>query len=38
MTEEEIENTTTSFVEAAKTAMRIGFDGIEINGGNGNRE
>lgn len=38
MTESHISKTTNDFVKAAEAAMRIGFDGIEINGGNGNRE
>ncbi|TDZ37664.1 Flavin oxidoreductase hxnT [Colletotrichum trifolii] len=36
MTEEDIERTANDFVRAAQTAMDIGFDGVEINGGNGN--
>ncbi|TDZ33770.1 Flavin oxidoreductase hxnT [Colletotrichum spinosum] len=36
MTEEDIERTIKDLVRAAQTAMVIGFDGVEINGGNGN--
>ncbi|KAH7393556.1 hypothetical protein BKA64DRAFT_577995 [Cadophora sp. MPI-SDFR-AT-0126] len=36
MTKDHIANTTQDFVNAAKAAINIGFDGIEINGGNGN--
>ncbi|KAH8675207.1 putative 12-oxophytodienoate reductase [Ilyonectria robusta] len=36
MTEEEIAKTTQDFVKAAEAAIDIGFDGVEINGGNGN--
>lgn len=38
MTEEHMARTTLCFVEAAKAAIQVGFDGVEINGGNGNRE
>lgn len=38
MTTENIESTTKDFVRAAKAAIEIGFDGVEINGGNGNRK
>ena len=37
MSENDIANTTRDFVKAAEQAMRLGFDGVEINGGNGNR-
>ncbi|KAK9792792.1 putative NADH:flavin oxidoreductase/NADH oxidase N-terminal domain-containing protein [Seiridium cardinale] len=36
MTPEHIKKTIGDFVSAAKLAVDIGFDGIEINGGNGN--
>ncbi|KAI0176925.1 NADH:flavin oxidoreductase/NADH oxidase [Pestalotiopsis sp. NC0098] len=36
MTHEHIKKTIGDFVAAAKLAVEIGFDGIEINGGNGN--
>jgi 2,4-dienoyl-CoA reductase-like NADH-dependent reductase (Old Yellow Enzyme family) len=36
MTKRDIENTIGDFVRAASMAMEIGFDGVEINGGNGN--
>ncbi|KAH7127390.1 NADH:flavin oxidoreductase/NADH oxidase [Dactylonectria macrodidyma] len=36
MTKEQIANTTQDFVKAAKAAIEVGFDGVEINGGNGN--
>lgn len=38
MTHEHIKKTINDFVTAAILAMAIGFDGIEINGGNGNCE
>lgn len=38
MTERHIKNTIADFVKAARTAMEVGFDGVEINGGNGNCE
>lgn len=38
MTEENMARTVEDFVRAARMAMEAGFDGIEINGGNGNRE
>ena len=38
MTKEHIAQTTADFVKAARTAIDVGFDGVEINGGNGNRE
>lgn len=38
MTQEQIKKTISDFVSAAKFALDIGFDGIEINGGNGNCE
>lgn len=38
MTDEQIAKTTDDFVKAAKAAIEIGFDGVEINGGNGNRK
>lgn len=38
MTEEHIGKTIADYVAAAKMAMEVGFDGIEINGGNGNCE
>lgn len=36
MSHEQIRKTITDYVAAARTAVEIGFDGIEINGGNGN--
>ncbi|CAK7237244.1 hypothetical protein SCUCBS95973_009895 [Sporothrix curviconia] len=36
MTDAHIAQTTSDFVNAARTAMALGFDGVEINGGNGN--
>ncbi|KZL85809.1 nadh:flavin oxidoreductase nadh oxidase [Colletotrichum incanum] len=36
MSQEDIIRTIDDFVTAAKTATDIGFDGVEINGGNGN--
>ncbi|KAF7555652.1 hypothetical protein G7Z17_g1982 [Cylindrodendrum hubeiense] len=36
MTEDQIAKTTQDFVKAAEAAISIGFDGVEINGGNGN--
>ncbi|KFA62643.1 hypothetical protein S40285_08026 [Stachybotrys chlorohalonatus IBT 40285] len=36
MTEAQIAATTLDFVKAARAALDIGFDGVEINGGNGN--
>ncbi|KAI5459678.1 NADH:flavin oxidoreductase/NADH oxidase [Mariannaea sp. PMI_226] len=36
MTAAHIANTTADFVRAAKSAIELGFDGVEINGGNGN--
>ncbi|KAH8890204.1 FMN-linked oxidoreductase [Thozetella sp. PMI_491] len=36
MTPEHIAKTIDDFVRAAKLALEIGFDGVEINGGNGN--
>ncbi|OLN96824.1 Artemisinic aldehyde Delta(11(13)) reductase [Colletotrichum chlorophyti] len=36
MAQEDIVRTVGDFVRAAKTAIDIGFDGVEINGGNGN--
>ncbi|KAL1894353.1 hypothetical protein Sste5346_005852 [Sporothrix stenoceras] len=36
MTDVHIAQTTADFVRAARTALALGFDGIEINGGNGN--
>ncbi|KAH6880798.1 NADH:flavin oxidoreductase/NADH oxidase [Thelonectria olida] len=36
MTDAHITNTTADFVKAAKAAIDAGFNGIEINGGNGN--
>ena len=37
MTEDHMAKTTQDFVDAARAAISIGFDGIEVNGGNGNR-
>ncbi|CAK7215385.1 hypothetical protein SEUCBS140593_002511 [Sporothrix eucalyptigena] len=36
MTDAHIAQTMADFVKAAKTAITLGFDGVEINGGNGN--
>lgn len=36
MTDAHIAQTTADFVRAARTALALGFDGVEINGGNGN--
>lgn len=36
MTDAHIAQTTADFVRAAHTALSLGFDGVEINGGNGN--
>lgn len=38
MSEAQIATTIGDFVKAAKTALAVGFDGVEINGGNGNRK
>jgi 2,4-dienoyl-CoA reductase-like NADH-dependent reductase (Old Yellow Enzyme family) len=38
MTETHMANTIADFVKAARLALDVGFDGVEINGGNGNRE
>lgn len=38
MTEAHFAKTTADFVRAAEAAVEAGFDGVEINGGNGNRE
>ena len=38
MTEEQVAQTIEDFVRAARLAMDVGFDGVEINGGNGNCE
>lgn len=37
MSEEQMAITIEDFVKAARTAIDLGFDGVEINGGNGNR-
>ncbi|KAH6685969.1 NADH:flavin oxidoreductase/NADH oxidase [Plectosphaerella plurivora] len=36
MTETHMANTIADFVKAAQLALEIGFDGVELNGGNGN--
>jgi 2,4-dienoyl-CoA reductase-like NADH-dependent reductase (Old Yellow Enzyme family) len=36
MSYEDIKRTIGDYVNAAKFAMEIGFDGVEVNGGNGN--
>lgn len=38
MTGGHMANTIKDFVSAAKLALEVGFDGVELNGGNGNRE
>ena len=38
MTKAQIAQTTRDFVMAAERAMEIGFDGVELNAGNGNRK
>jgi 2,4-dienoyl-CoA reductase-like NADH-dependent reductase (Old Yellow Enzyme family) len=38
MTLEQITDTTRDFVRAAQLAIQVGFDGVELNAGNGNRK